>query len=104
MSVVGERFADLIQREVVARTDLVDCRYPLRRPGPCCGPPRCPPSGSRSATSPIAHDAGWRSAQQDFRAAVAEAILAAVQRIFLPVELDPPTGSFRLPDTMLQAY
>ena len=58
-SAVGERFADLVQREVCARTDLVDCaRTP--RPGTCCGAPGCRPSGSSSATSPTpATPRGW---------------------------------------------
>ena len=38
---VGRRRAagDLVQREIVARTDLVDCRSPTRAPGTCCGAP-----------------------------------------------------------------
>ena len=31
------------------------------------------------------------------RSAVAHAVLAAVQRLFLPAEADPPTGTFVLP-------
>jgi N-acetylmuramoyl-L-alanine amidase len=31
------------------------------------------------------------------RSAVASAILAAVQRLYLPAEADPPTGTFVLP-------
>jgi N-acetylmuramoyl-L-alanine amidase len=102
MSVVGERFADLIQREVVARTDLVDCRthpksWPLLRAT------SMPAVKLELGYLTNLHDARALGVQ-DFRAAVAEAILAAVQRIFLPAELDPPTGTFRLPETMLQAY
>jgi N-acetylmuramoyl-L-alanine amidase len=33
----------------------------------------------------------------DFRDTVAEAVLAAVQRLFLPPDLDPPTGQLRIP-------
>ena len=29
---------------------------------------------------------------------VAEAVLVAVQRLYLPADLDPPTGVMRLPD------
>ena len=50
-SVVGERFADLVQREVVSRTDLLDCA-PTPRLGSCSAGPGCPRSASSSATSP----------------------------------------------------
>jgi N-acetylmuramoyl-L-alanine amidase len=33
----------------------------------------------------------------DFRDVIAEAILVAVQRLYLPAEIDPPTGTFRMP-------
>jgi len=46
-----------------------------------------------------AHDAR-ALASRDFRATVAEGILAAVQRIFLPADLDPPTGQWRLPEAL----
>ena len=99
-SVVGERFADLVQREVVARTDLLDCRshpksWPLLRAT------RMPAVRLELGYLTNPRDAK-ALASRDFRAVVAEGILAAVQRIFLPAELDPPTGTFRLPDALLQ--
>jgi N-acetylmuramoyl-L-alanine amidase len=99
-SVVGERFADLVQREVVARTDLLDCRshpksWPLLRAT------RMPAVRLELGYLTNGHDRS-ALASREFRAVVAEGILAAVQRIFLPAELDPPTGSFRLPDALLQ--
>lgn len=99
-SVVGERFADLIQREVVARTDLLDCRshpksWPLLRAT------RMPAVRLELGYLSNPRDASFL-ASREFRAVVAEAVLAAVQRIFLPAELDPPTGTFRLPDALLQ--
>ncbi|HEX4015844.1 MAG TPA: N-acetylmuramoyl-L-alanine amidase [Frankiaceae bacterium] len=99
-SVVGERFADLIQREVVARTDLMDCRshpknWPLLRAT------RMPAVRLELGYLSNPHDA-MALGSREFRAVVAEAVLAAVQRIFLPAELDPPTGTFRLPDALLQ--
>jgi N-acetylmuramoyl-L-alanine amidase len=33
-----------------------------------------------------------------FRDTVAEAVLVAVQRLYLPADLDPPTGVMQLPD------
>jgi N-acetylmuramoyl-L-alanine amidase len=99
-SAVGERFADLVQREVVARTDLANCRshpksWPLLRGT------RMPAVRLELGYLTNPHDAS-ALASREFRAVVAEAILAAVQRIFLPAELDPPTGTFRLPDALLQ--
>jgi len=99
-SVVGERFADLVQREVVARTDLLDCRsHP--KGWPMLRGTRMPAVRLELGYLTNPHDAS-ALASREFRAVVAEAVLAAVQRIFLPAELDPPTGSFRLPDALLQ--
>ncbi|MDQ1631865.1 MAG: N-acetylmuramoyl-L-alanine amidase [Frankiaceae bacterium] len=97
-SVVGERFAELVHREIVARTDLVDCRTHakswdmLRRT-------RMPAVRLDLGYLTNAHDAR-ALASRDFRATVAEGILAAVQRIFLPPDLDPPTGQWRLPESL----
>lgn len=97
-SVVGERFAELVHREIVARTDLVDCRTHakslemLRRT-------RMPAVRLDLGYLTNEHDAR-ALASRDFRATVAEGILAAVQRIFLPPDLDPPTGQWRLPESL----
>jgi N-acetylmuramoyl-L-alanine amidase len=97
-SVVGERFAELVHREIVARTDLLDCRTHskswemLRRT-------RMPAVRLELGYLTNAHDAR-ALASRDFRATVAEGILAAVQRIFLPADLDPPTGQWRLPEAL----
>ena len=95
-SATGARLADLVQREVVARTDLLDCRtHPqswdllrlTRMPAVeiCCG----------YLTNP--HDAA-RLREPEFRDTIAEAVLAAVQRLYLPVADDPGTGQLRLAD------
>jgi N-acetylmuramoyl-L-alanine amidase len=39
-----------------------------------------------------------RLADPAFRDIVAEGVLIAVQRLYLPDDLDPPTGVLRLPD------
>jgi N-acetylmuramoyl-L-alanine amidase len=97
-SVVGERFAELVHREIVARTDLVDCRTHakswemLRRT-------RMPAVRLELGYLTNDHDARALGSR-DFRATVAEGILAAVQRIFLPPDLDPPTGQWRLPESL----
>jgi N-acetylmuramoyl-L-alanine amidase len=94
-STVGEQFANLARREVVARTGLLDL-------------------GSHAKTWDLLRmtrmpavrlDAGYLSHPVDrlvlldarVRSAVASAILAAVQRLYLPAEADPPTGTFVLP-------
>jgi N-acetylmuramoyl-L-alanine amidase len=99
-SVVGERFADLIQREVVARTDLLDCRSHAKD-WPLLKRTRMPAVRVELGYLTNLHDA-TALASREFRAVAAEAVVAAVQRMFLPAELDPPTGTFRLPDALFQ--
>jgi N-acetylmuramoyl-L-alanine amidase len=94
-SPIGEKFAGLVQREIVARTDLRDCRthgktWDLLR---------------RTRMPAVRIDVGYvtnpddarRLASPHFRDAVAEAIAVAVQRLYLPPDLDAPTGALRLP-------
>jgi N-acetylmuramoyl-L-alanine amidase len=94
-SAVGERFADLVQREVCARTDLTDCRaHPktwdlLRRT-------RMPAVRIELGYLTSPGDAA-RLADAHFRDVLAEAIVAAVQRLYLPPEQDAETGSLRIP-------
>lgn len=95
-SVIGETFAGLIQREIVARTDLVDCHthaktWDLLR-------------YTRMAAVRVElgyltneHDAA-RLADPHFRDVVAEAIVVAVQRVYLPSHEDASTGVLRLHD------
>jgi N-acetylmuramoyl-L-alanine amidase len=88
-STLGERLAWLVQSEIVARTDLVDCRchakaWELLR---------------LTRMPAVRVDVGYLSHPQDaarlrspaFRDTVAEALSAAVQRLYLP-DLDVPTG------------
>lgn len=95
-STVGERLAGLVQRELVARTDLLDCRTHAKSW-----------SLLRLTSMPtvrveLGHvsNAGDAARLDDpaFRDTVAEALLVAVQRLFLPKDLDSPTGIMRLPD------
>jgi N-acetylmuramoyl-L-alanine amidase len=94
-SPVGEKFAGLVQREIVARTDLRDCRihgktWDLLR---------------RTRMPAVRIDVGYitnpddarRLGSPQFRDVVAEAIAVAVQRLYLPPDLDAPTGALRLP-------
>jgi N-acetylmuramoyl-L-alanine amidase len=90
-STVGERLANLVQREIVVRTGMHDCRthaktWDLLRL-------------TRMPTVRV--DLGYLTSVADrerlinpmFREQVVEAILAAVQRMYFPVERDVPTGS-----------
>jgi N-acetylmuramoyl-L-alanine amidase len=93
-SAMGERFADLVLREIVARTDLLNCgshgkTWDLLR---------------RTRMPAVRLDLGYltnpsdaaRLADPAFRDVVAEAILVAVQRLYLPPDDDAPTGALRV--------
>ncbi|MCW2527534.1 MAG: N-acetylmuramoyl-L-alanine amidase [Pseudonocardiales bacterium] len=93
-SALGERLADLVQREIVARTSMLDARtHPktwellrlTRMPAVWVEVGYLTSPGDRS-----------RIADPVFRDVVAEAILVAVQRLYLPKEEDPPTGVMRI--------
>lgn len=93
-SSTGERFAGLVQREIVARTDLVDLRchakaWDFLR---------------RTRMPAVQLDAGYLSNEGDarrladpgFRDVLAEAVVVAVQRFYLSPEADSHTGVMRL--------
>jgi N-acetylmuramoyl-L-alanine amidase len=93
-SSAGERFAGLVQREIVARTDLVDLRchakaWDLLR---------------RTRMPAVQLDAGYlsnpgdarRLADPGFRDVLAEAVVVAVQRFYLSPEVDAHTGVLQL--------
>jgi N-acetylmuramoyl-L-alanine amidase len=93
-SSTGERFAGLVQREIVARTDLVDLRchakaWDFLR---------------RTRMPAVQLDAGYLSNPGDarrlddpgFRDVLAEAVVVAVQRFYLSPEADAHTGVLRL--------
>ena len=93
-SSAGERFAGLVQREIVARTDLGDLRshaktFDILR---------------RTRMPAVRIDAGYltnpgdadRLADPAFRDVIAEAVVVAVQRVYLDAESDAETGVLRL--------
>ena len=95
-SVVGERFANLIQREICARTDLLNCHthgksWDLLR---------------LTVAPTIRIDLGYLSNPQDarrlsiaaFRDQLAEAIVVAIQRLYLSTEDDAKTGTLKISD------
>jgi N-acetylmuramoyl-L-alanine amidase len=99
-SPMGERFAELVQREIVARTDLLDCRvhgktWPLLRQT------RMPAIRVEVGYLTNAGDAA-RLGEPTLRDTLAESIVAAVQRLFLPAEDDAPTGTLHLPSELVR--
>jgi len=99
-SAVGEQLADLIQREVVARTGLTDCR----------SHPRAWVLLQRTRMPTVRVEAGYlshpldaaRLADPAFRDTIAEAIVIALQRMYLGEDDTNSTGVLRLGD--LRAY
>jgi N-acetylmuramoyl-L-alanine amidase len=97
-SALGERFASLVQREIVARTDLLDCRVH----------PKTWDLLRRTRMPAVRIDLGYltnpgdaaRLADPSFRDVVAEAIVVAIQRIYLPPDDDAPTGVLRIGELM----
>ncbi|BCJ65485.1 N-acetylmuramoyl-L-alanine amidase [Polymorphospora rubra] len=90
-STVGERLAGLVQREIVMRTGLRDCQthaktWELLR---------------LTRMPAVRVETGYLTSAKDrerltnplFRDQVVEAIVAAVQRMYYPVDQDVPTGS-----------
>ncbi|MGC0415357.1 N-acetylmuramoyl-L-alanine amidase [Embleya sp. AB8] len=94
-SPTGEHFASLVQRELVARTGMVDGRTHgkawtlLRRT-------RMPAVRIELGYLTNAGDAA-RLATSEFRDHAAESIVVALQRLYLPPDEDVPTGMLRLP-------
>lgn len=94
-STIGERLADLAQRELVARTGMGNNRIHGKTWGLL-----------RLTRMPAVRvEIGYLTATRDrnllaeprFRDTVAEGLLVAVQRLFLPAADDPPTGAMRIP-------
>ncbi len=93
-STVGERFAGLVQREIVARTDLADLR----------SHPKTWDLLLRTRMPAVRIDVGYltnagdaaRLADPAFRDVVAEAVVVAVQRVYLGPDSDTQTGVLRL--------
>ena len=95
-SIVGERFASLVQREICARTDYANCRthaktWDLLR---------------LTKAPTVRIDLGYisnpgdiaRLSRPDFRDVIAEALVIAIQRLYLAAEDDAKTGVLRISD------
>jgi N-acetylmuramoyl-L-alanine amidase len=94
-STVGERLADLVQRELVARTGMTNGRI-QNKTWTLLRLTRMPAVRLELGylTSPVDRA---RLSDPLFRDTVAEGLLVAVQRLFLPQADDPPTGVMRIP-------
>jgi len=95
-SIVGERFASLVQREICARTDFANCRthamtWDLLR---------------LTKAPAVRIDLGYktnpgdigRMSRPDFRDVIAEALVISIQRLYLAAEDDAKTGTLRISD------
>lgn len=93
-SPVGLGLASLIQKEITARTDFLDCR----------SHPRTWPSLRRIRAPKVHVIPGYVSNAEDrarledpeVRDAIAQAIAVSIQRLYFTPEIDPPTGTLDL--------
>jgi N-acetylmuramoyl-L-alanine amidase len=90
-STVGERLAGLVQREIVMRTGLRNCQTHAKT-WELLRLTRMPAVRVEVGylTSPLDRE---KLIDPHFRDRVVEAVMAAVQRMYFPVEEDVPTGS-----------
>ena len=95
-SIVGERFATLVQREICARTDLLNCRIQAKTWDLL-----------RLIKAPIVRiELGYetnpgdvrRVADPELRETVVEALMIAIQRLYLSAENDAKTGTLKISD------
>jgi N-acetylmuramoyl-L-alanine amidase len=92
VSTIGRNLADFIQREVVARTGLRDCRT-HGRTWDLLRLTRMPTVQVDIGYITSPHDLGLL-VTRECRDAVAEGVLAAVKRLYLLGKNDRPTGTF----------
>ncbi|MGN6613359.1 MAG: N-acetylmuramoyl-L-alanine amidase [Angustibacter sp.] len=97
-SATGEQLASLVQREVVARTGLLDCRSHART-WDILRRTRMP--AVRLEAGYLSHDGdAGRLADPEFRDTLAEAVVVAVQRVYLSDQDESPTGTLRIADVL----
>jgi N-acetylmuramoyl-L-alanine amidase len=100
-SAVGERLADLMRRELVARTGLVYCQ----------SHPRTWDLLRRTSMPAVRLDIGYltnaedarRLAEPAFRDTVADSVVVAIQRLYLGEQDVSMTGVLHLSDVLAQA-
>lgn len=97
-STVGENLAELVQRELVARTQMKDCRV-HHKPWDILRLTKMPAiQVELGYLSNPAERA--RLLRDDFRNTLADGILVAVKRLYLDGRDDPHTGSFTFSDLL----
>jgi N-acetylmuramoyl-L-alanine amidase len=101
-SATGEQLASLVQREIVARTDLLDCRsHP--RTWDVLRHTRMP--AVRIEVGHLSHPGdAERLADPAFRDTVAEAVVVAVQRVYLSDDDEATTGTLRIADVLARTH
>ena len=95
-SIVGEKFASLVQREICARTDFINCRTHAKT-WDSLRLTKAPAVRVELGYSSNESDAA-RLAQPDFRDTIAESFIIAIQRLYLAAEDDAKTGTLRISD------
>lgn len=97
-STVGELLAGFIQRELAARTGMLDCRTHAKT-WEVLRLTRCPAVRVEVGylTNPMDRA---RLCEPGFRDVVAEGLLVAVKRLYLLGENDQPTGTFTFADVL----
>jgi N-acetylmuramoyl-L-alanine amidase len=95
-SIVGEKFASLVQREICARTDFINCRTHAKT-WDSLRLTKAPAVRVELGYSSNEGDAA-RLAQADFRDTIAESFVIAIQRLYLAAEDDAKTGTLRISD------
>ena len=95
-SLVGERFATLVQREICARTDLANNRTHAKT-WDLLRLTKAPTIRLELGYITNPKDAN-RLSDPTFRDTIAEGIVIAIQRLFLSAEEDAKTGTLRIED------
>lgn len=95
-SVVGEKFATIVQRELIARTDLLNARTHAKT-WDLLRLTKAPTVLLEIGYISNPKDAA-RLADANFRDVVAEGLVIAIQRMYLSAEEDAKTGTLRMED------
>ncbi len=95
-SIVGERFATIVQRELIARTDLLNTRTHAKT-WDILRLTKAPTVLLEIGYITNPKDAA-RLADSNFRDVIAEGLVVAIQRMYLSAQEDAKTGTLRIED------
>lgn len=95
-SIVGERFATIVQRELIARTDLLNARTHAKT-WDLLRLTKAPTVMLEIGYSTNPKDAA-RLSDVSFRDVIAEGLVVAIQRMYLSAQEDAKTGTLRIAD------